>query len=280
MIDIATVVFRDEIPLLRQQAESVNLYCKELGVRNIYVVLNDDDSLITEIDPAWWGDLAHQVLVVPRSTFSAPWVEDGWLSQQLWKLLIASMSYNTFTMVLDAKTVFVRPLLISELIGQDGKLRVGHLPIYPVFDSSREITEAVLGIQMSQQIGPGGVPFFFHNDTVRFMIADITYRTHQSFPHWFQSQGKLTEFILYSGYVQARYGSIHSIYSEECGVWPVNICHSQVDQFDTLMSRAAESQTTTVSVHRRAWTALTTDQRQQYRNFLIDRYLLSAVHLV
>jgi len=279
MIDIATVVFRDDIPRLRQQAESVHLYCKELGLRNIYVVLNDDDNLINDIDPAWWGDLAHHVLVVPRTTFSTPWVDDGWLSQQLWKLLIASMSYNTFTMVLDAKTVFVRPLLISELIGADGKLRMGHLPIYPVFDASRKITETVLGIQMSHQIGPGGVPFFFHNDTVRFMIADITYRTQQNFPRWFQAQGCLTEFILYSGYVQARYGSLDSIYSKEYSMRPVNICHSQADQFDQLLAQTADPDCITVSVHQRAWNQLDPDQRQRFRTLLIDRYILSAIHL-
>ena len=104
MIDICTVVFRDEIPVLKLQAQSVGMYAQNCGVRNVYVVLNDEETFVNDIDPRWWMGLAANVLVVPRTTFSAEWVPDGWVSQQLWKMLAASMSYNDFTMVLDAKT--------------------------------------------------------------------------------------------------------------------------------------------------------------------------------
>jgi hypothetical protein len=41
MIDIVTVVFEQEIPVLRAQAQSIALNCQRIGIRNIYVVLND-----------------------------------------------------------------------------------------------------------------------------------------------------------------------------------------------------------------------------------------------
>ena len=113
MIDICTVVFEEEIPILRVQAESVGMFCQNIGVRNIYVVLNDVETLSEKIDPAWWGPLASHVLVVPRTAFSTQWVDDGWLSQQVWKLLTAAISYNHFTMVLDAKTILTKPMTVK-----------------------------------------------------------------------------------------------------------------------------------------------------------------------
>jgi hypothetical protein len=54
MIDIATVVFRDELPILKLQAQSIERYCQHIGIRNIYVIVNDDDDTIHQIDAGWW----------------------------------------------------------------------------------------------------------------------------------------------------------------------------------------------------------------------------------
>jgi hypothetical protein len=279
MIDICTVVFRDEISVLRAQAQSVGLYAHDLGVRNIYVVVNDHDDVVSEIDAHWWGRLAPRVMIMPRSLFSAAWADNGWVSQQLWKMLACTLSYNTYTMVLDAKTILVRPLALQELIDLSGRVCTGMLPLYPVFEASQRITEQLFDITMTQQLGPGGVPFFFHNDTVRFMISETTFRTQQSFPVWFQAQGRLTEFVLYSGYVQHRYGSQDSLYADHRSVHPVNVCHSEVAAFDRKIVEMQESQTTSVSVHRGAWQALDTGQRLVYRTYLIDRGITAAYDL-
>jgi hypothetical protein len=276
MIDICTVVFRDEIPVLRAQAQSVGLYGLGLSVRNIYVVVNDDETVIRDIDPAWWGPLAGCVVVVPRSAFSTPWSDNGWVSQQLWKLLAATMSYNVYTMILDAKTILVRPMLLTELIDQTGRIRSGRVPLYPVFEPSRQITQELFDITMTQQLGPGGVPFFLHNDTVRFMVAETTVRTRQSFPVWFQAQGRLTEFVLYSGYVQYRYQSLDSLYCPDTAVYPVNICHSEVDAFDRKIAEMQHPTTTSVSIHRRAWARLTAEQRTQFVMYLIDHNIVAG----
>ena len=278
MIDLCTVVFRQELPVLRLQAQSISLYCRNLGIRNIYVVVNDDETLVNNIDPAWWGELAPLVLVVPRTAFSTPWTENGWLTQQLWKLLVPSMSYNTCTMVLDAKTIITRELQLDELINSEGKIVTGFLPIQPVFEPSRQIVNRTFGIDLETQIGPAGVPYIFHNNTVRMMIAEVTVKTQQNFPEWFQAQGMLTEFILYSGYVKYKFGSLDSLYTNKGRpMWPVNLCHSETGIADQKISNMHRAHA--VSIHRNAWTALSSQQRQQYRNLLIDRGITQAWNL-
>lgn len=278
MIDLCTVVFRQELPVLRLQAQSISLYCRNLGIRNIYVVVNDDETLVNDIDPAWWGELAPLVLVVPRTAFSTPWVENGWLTQQLWKLLVPAMSYNTCTMVLDAKTVFVNPVALSDIFDDSGRIATGTMPLYEVFETAKKIVDQTYNIDLQQQIGPGGVPFVFHNNTVRSMVADTANLVQNNFPEWFQSQGRLTEFVLYSGYVQYRYHSLGKLYTEQnTALQPVNLCHSEVDSADRKLKEMLTA--TTVSIHRNAWTVLTQEQKQQYRNLLIDRGITEAWNL-
>ena len=278
MIDIATVVMREELPMLRLQAESIARHAHGIGVRNIYVVVNDDDAVVREIHAAWWGHMQGQVLVIPRTAFSAPWVEDGWVSQQVWKILTAAMSYNLFTMVLDAKTILTKTIDPAWLFTPEGKLRSGaDFPIYDVFQASREIIEQVFEINMQHQAGPGGVPFFFHNDTVRFMIADVTFRTMTSFPKWFQDQGRVTEFMLYSGYVQKRYGGLESIYAARAPEMdPINLCHSDTRTFEEFITDAEQRDSVSIGIHRRRWAVMSESERQRYRLFLIDRGITSA----
>jgi hypothetical protein len=271
MIDIATVVFDQELSQLKAQAHSVALYCQHIGVKNIYVILNDHDSVAQHIDPAWWGDLAPRVIVIPRTVFSVEFDSNGWLSQQVLKILVAGLSYNTWTMVLDAKTVFVRQLNLHELIDDQGRIAVGSLDIYPVFERSKQIVDQLYNIDLTRQLGPGGVPFFFHNDVVRLMIAETTFTVKQTFPQWFQTQGMLTEFILYSGYLTHRFGGFDGFYAPESKVHACNICHSEVEKFDQKFEEMHESAVTTVSIHRNAWNKLTVEQQQQYSEFLLSK---------
>lgn len=275
MIDLVTVVFRDELSVLKLQAQSIELYCQDIGIRNIYVIVNDDQATADQIDTQWWGVLANQVTVVSRSAFSTQFVENGWVSQQVLKLLAASMSYNTWTMVLDAKTIFVKSINLSDLIGQDGRACIGTMDIFPVFDPARLRINQTYNIDLRHQLKPGGVPFLFQNDIVRSMICETTFLVKKSFPLWFQEQGIITEFMLYAGYLQYKFKGFGSYYSKGT-VKVCNLCHSEVKNFDAKFWRMNHQDTQTVSIHRNAWTQLTDGQKKQYEDLLISRGITMA----
>lgn len=281
MLDIVTVVFREELPILQLQAQSIELYCQDIGTKNIYVIVNDDDSVADQIDPAWWGNLSSLVKIIPRSTFKCHWSNNGWVSQQALKMLGSALSNNTWSMVLDAKTIFIRDCKLEELIDADQKLLIGSLDVYDVFKRSKEITDALFGIDLPQQIGPGGVPFFFHNETVREMIKFVEAKQNQLFAEWFQEQGMLTEFILYSGYVHYRDGSFNRLYAKTSKSGSIiNICHSQVGIADTLLNQMSNSGTWTVSVHRNAWQNFTQEQKNYYKDLLYQHKITCAKELL
>ena len=263
MIDIVTVVFEEELDILQKQARSIDLYVKNIG--RIIVVVNQDDDLAQHIDTAWWGNNQHCVEVVPRSSFGTEWIPNGWVSQQALKLMTAAICNSEWVVILDAKTIFV-----NHFEQLDARPAVGQLSIYPVFEPSRDIANQLFDIDLQQQLGPGGVPFIINARQARDMIAWIENHTQQSFASWFQRQGRLTEFILYSAWIQYRTGSLNTIYNAETNnIFPVNLCHSEVDQFEQKLSQMSTA--TTVSIHRNAWTQLTNNQQAQYMDFLHRR---------
>jgi hypothetical protein len=60
---------------------------------------------------------------------------------------------------------------------------------------------------------------------------------------------------------------------------PVNVCHSETGIFDVKLNQMFNNNPLTVSIHRRAWNTITSEQQQQYRDFLIGRGLTWAADL-
>jgi len=269
MIDICTVVFDAELDVLKLQARSIDLYCQHIGLKNIFVMVND----LSQVDPAWYGSFADRVRVVPRAYFGCAWSDNGWVSQQVLKLLGSAISNNAWCMIVDAKTLFVRPVKLDQVV-VNGCAATGSMPIYPVFDTSRTITNQLFDIDLPAQLGPGGVPFFVEPSLTRDMIAEVELRTGQDFTDYFQQQGMLTEFILYSGYVWYRDCTFNRRYHPQSRIHPANLCHSETGMFDSKFNTMCQPETLTVSVHRNAWTQLTKQQQQKYHELLIARGIL------
>lgn len=276
MLDIVTVVFREEIDILRVQAQSIDVYGDPDIVGNIYVVVNDNKDVAKLIDPVWWGQYADRVHVIPCTMFNTALSENGWLSQQVLKLLASSVSYNQWAMVLDAKTILVRPLT-RDLWDDQNRIRSGSFAIYPVFYPSKDIVNEFFNIDLEYQIGPGGVPFFFRPTVLRQMIAVVETKVADTFPVWFQAQGRLTEFILYSGYTHLIGDQSYNL--SDNAIRPVNICHSETGIFDVKIDQVKQTDPLTVSIHRRAWSNITDQQKQVFKDLLIDRQLSSAQDL-
>lgn len=267
MIDIVSVVFGEELPILSCQAQSLDLYCQDLGIRNIFVMVNEP-NLSSKIDVAWWGSLGDRVVLLPREAFDVSWLENGWVNQQLLKMLGAALSQNTWSMILDAKTVITQPLTQDRLLTAEGKIKLGWIPTIEVFAPAQRIANEIFQSKNDQTLAPAGVPFFFHNQSVREMINDLESRTQQDFKSWFLAQGLLTEFVLYSTWtsIDTSRKALYDAPSLEFRV--CNICHSVVDSFDDLIGLHDDT-TVSLSIHRRAWHKLSTKQKEIFRDRLV-----------
>jgi hypothetical protein len=266
MIDTVTVVFQDELDSLQRQAQSLDLYVDE--IQTVFVVVNEDSNLAQQIDFQWWGRWSNRVQIISRNSFGISWSDNGWVSQQVLKLLAASSATSNWSIILDAKTFFVKT--VTTIKDRPG---VGLLPIYPVFEPSRQIVNQLFNIDLKHQLGPGGVPFVMNTQQVCNMIVCIESAVNQPFVTWFQDQGRLTEFLLYSGWIQHHTGALNKIYNiDEIEMVPCNLCHSEVGSFDRKFKEMQHS--TTVSIHRHAWAQLLPEQQKQYTDFLGSRGII------
>jgi hypothetical protein len=278
MIDIVTVVFREELPILKLQAESIDLYGQEMNLGTIYVIVNDD---LLDIDTDWWGSFADRVRIIPRTAWPVQYAENGWLTQQLLKLLGAANSTNTWTMILDAKTILVQPIDLTRIFDDRDRLSWGYFEICSVFEPAKNIVSKLFNIELKNVGGPAGVPFFFHNGTVRSMIKHIELQTKQVFADWFQQQGMVTEFILYTGYLEYRDNTLEVMYTRDANPYKVcNVCHTETEIFNLKFIGMMDPDILTVSVHRKAWVALTDIQRKAYKDYLILHGISQAKDLV
>jgi hypothetical protein len=275
MIDIVTVVFRDELPILQVQAQSIDLFCQDVGIQTIFVIVNDDIDVVNDIDTAWWGRLKDQVRVIHRDYFNCSFVENGWVSQQVLKVLGSALSTNQYSMILDAKTIIVKQVTL-ELVLPGGKPIGGSYHIPEVFYPSARIVGELFGVTLTHNGGSSGVPFMFKNDIIRDMLVEIKSRTGKEFSDWFQEQGMVTEYLLYVGYNLYLYGSMDKFYSLTYPYGVANLCHSQTGIITEKLMEMQEPHRLTISVHRRAWAVMTQEQREAYKTILINRNITTA----
>lgn len=269
MLNFITIVFKEEIEYLKTQAQSIVNYVNDCT--QITVIVNDDDSIIDQIDTAWWGKYQDRVVIKPQSQYNFVSRINGWESQQLLKLLAGAESPTEWSMVLDAKTWFVRPLSMSRLFDEQGRACVGRVGIFTPFVDSQRTVEQHYRIEFTSVLGPGGVPFMFHTKTVQDLIASVDdfiefFQVHVRYPHL------VNEFHLYSGHVLATYSTYDTLYSPKNFYQPVNIAEWEAVDFDKLFNRITlDPGVLTASIHRRTYKLLSSEQIAQWDDFLIQR---------
>ena len=277
MIDLITVVFEKEIPLIEIQARSIELYIDTDIIKNIYVIVNDEDSVVTQINPTWWGIHSHKVQIIPRSKYGVDPTLIGWDSQQMYKLFAAESAESSWSMCLDAKTWFIQSLRWDKLFDEDNRVKFRSMYVNPVFKSAQDFLEKFYNIHMTQIIGPGGVPFMFHTETVKSMFKEIEIPFLEFFSTHVRLPANITEFMLYSAYVIHKHGNYSSLYYNSQHYYVQNIADFQIDKFDKILENMNYPVTLTASIHLRVYPLLTEEQFETWCNFLVERDLTTNI---
>jgi len=273
MLELITVVFEPELPLLKIQAHSIQQYITD--VERITIVVNDHSDIASMIDPQWWGEWHDKVRIITRDKWKYSSRLTGWEEQQLLKLLAASEAIAPWSMVLDAKTWFKQKFNTDIFFDKQGRPRTGSVPVFPVFESSQKFIEKYYNISMPKVLGPAGVPFMFHSETVRGLVNSI-----EDFIEFFQTNVKypnlITEFHLYSGYVIAQFGSYESLYNLIPRYTVLNIADYEAGRFDQMLDETViNKDLLTVSIHRKTYKLLSGSQIQRWVKFLLDNRIIT-----
>lgn len=213
-VDLVTVVFNDELPLLAIQARSIKAFFPRGMLGSIIFVINEFDPQICRnyierrIIPEL-GSLGGRVVIAHLGDFpsakelSGETVE-GWLSQQACKLEASRRAGSDYFLVLDAKHHFVRQMRPDDLFA-DGRARK---PFRKAIDEQKPwLVDSLCYFgadpALADQPSPASVPpFVLHTATVRQMIDEIERREGADLLAFFSCKtDSATEFTLYYAYL-------------------------------------------------------------------------------
>jgi Family of unknown function (DUF6492) len=277
-MDLVTVVYRDELELLKTQAYSISYYFVD-EIQNIYVILNDDTLSHSDIETFWWGYHQDKVSIFHRNEFGyypSPHLK-GWYTQQVCKILGTAHAESNWCMILDAKTWFIRPFETSEVFDQYNRARfMNWICNNPHWQSGLEFLKQKYNITDFKWISPAGVPFLAYTHAMRDMVMD-----EPNFVEWFESNCQfpssanhnthgITEFLCYSAWI-SKNNLFKDLYSNEQFIEVANLADYDVPNFNVWWKKVHKENTLTASVHPRAYKLLDKDQRRAWDEFVKER---------
>ena len=271
-----TVVFKDELKMLRAQAYSMDRYWHCTG--DIVVVVNDHSDVCKMIDPCWWGKHQHRVKILHHSLWFDKPKLSGWVTQQICKVLGPIECSTQWCIVLDAKNIFVKDFYDGSFINNN-LVQTKHQKVLPVFEPSKNIIDGLYNIDLQDIAGPGGIPHWMHVPSCKGIQKTMPELTGQSLVEFWEHNGCLTEFMLHSGYIQYKHGSINVFYGNTQDFDVVQLSHNETHLFETKLASMYNDNILTVCIHRDAWNnTLSSEQKQKFNQFLTSRELISYDH--
>jgi Family of unknown function (DUF6492) len=282
---LVTVAHKPDFPLLRLQARSLARYLSLDLIDDIYVIANGGLSesrdwhvpLLSD-----YGDLAHkitfldtcQVATIPNSIY-------GYQSQQILKLMAATVVSSDRYMVLDAKNHLVFPLSL-ELYENDDRIRSIRVnyegrPMRRFLDSSLRYFGVDVD-DISRSFLPTITPFIFPTGVVNELITAVTRREGIPFPSAF-NRLNTTEFLLFGGFLCSLPGGIEQFYSTpgpDCPVvWP-EIAGSGQTAVQEVTERVRSERLPFFTVHRLAFPVLDDWSKNQIAALWTRRHLFES----
>jgi uncharacterized protein DUF6492 len=313
VLDIATVVYSRELPLLRLQACSMARYLDPAGIGRIVVVVNDIDEAAcaarVEAMRAAWGRLAPRLEVVgadalfalrpaangprgPRQRFRLWFARNrrryplgvkrgwrgnrGWAVQQALKLAVARHGDSPMVLLLDAKNHFVKPVGLSSFVSPDGRaLSFTDLP-----GDKRNLWIAgsfrLLGLPPpGRQVPspPTVTPVVVPRAVLRGCLDAVERRVGPVEAFFARAKGDLSEFMLIYAFVAGHCGGWDAVFAP--GLVPSASIHRRSDaaEIERVLARVEDGTAEIFSVHDSRLVGLAPDPRRRIEAIWRDRGL-------
>jgi hypothetical protein len=220
-VDLVTVCFEDDLPLLQLQARSIAINLKADANTKIFVILNSfqEENLRVKFDQEilpLYGPWASNVIAINGSVL-LPHCEDvrliskkryGWYRQQWLKLVSCKIVTGSNFIVLDAKNHFLRGAHISEAFDELGRSRIRKMrtagPLLEYFHEAQEFF-AIPAPRREFPVLPSITPFTFSTKIVLELIDEVKFKSNMDEREFFCKCGtKFSEFLLYHAYLDYR----------------------------------------------------------------------------
>lgn len=275
MISTVTVVYNPELQLLKTQAQSFDIYLKD--VKDIFVVINDDKQL-RKFDTRWWGIHHKRVTLLSREDigYKRNVTINGRESQQLCKLLAPLQSKAEWSLWFDAKTFLVKHLDPSTLF-RNNKFITNQMPVFDQFSEGFDVCNNLLKFKQTDNmwIAPGGMPYPVNTKVLHTLVKYVKITTGMSLVDWFEKYSQyphfVTEMILYSQFTRPMFDEYYT--NTEPTYRCANLADWQIPDIDEFWKLLKDPKVLTASIKADAYNLLSTAQRQQWHEYLESKGL-------
>lgn len=260
-VDFVTILFRDDVSLMKLQAKSIKQFVSPECVGRIFLIVNElapelvYSALANEVLPEY-GDLISHLEIVPFTRIMRPHVAvGGYRTGQALRLLASRIVGAEDYVALDPKAHFIRPMNYGAFVDpRSGKARAYKLRRLP--NSAREFQAAFEYFEapMPEFFLPVRAPFTFKSAAVRAMLEAVEAREGAHFDDFFTaSTHNMSEFGLYQGWLAARPDGFEALYRfggrNTAGIFARTPSNAEGME-EALTSLAAEA-TQSFSLHRK-----------------------------
>jgi hypothetical protein len=277
-----TVGFEGDAGLLNLQARSMRMFCPPELIEEIIIVDNSSPG-----SRNWRDELLHQygnhagfVRIVPAASIVAISKDtNGWLTQQILKIKVASIVRSERYVILDAKNHLIARLGLEFLETPTGQPRANGYPYFDHFMRQYlERTLDYLGIDPKPHISwfiRTHTPFIMLTNEASELVRNVEQREARPFASVFLDR-KLSEFFLYSGFLVSK-GTLQQIYdltqTHEPQVWPENADEQGCAE---AIRNAEQTGCPFITVHRRALAKMNKNGQTLLADFWHSRGLFAS----
>lgn len=287
-IDVATVVYRREIPLLALQARSMALYLDPEAFGRIFVLVNDrnEADCVADVEAlrSQWGPFASRVEVLggdavfaggprPRGAtqrirravtrrrvlwpfgIKSGWRGNrGWAIQQAMKLRVGRLSRAPFVLLLDAKNHFIRPVGAASFVGPTGRAKCQR--VVPGDKQRRYILASFrrLGLEPPAHDAPAPrtvTPVCLPRCVLNESLADLEARVGAVEDFFARKTTEESEFMLIYASVVSRHGDWSGLFEDGLTPAATLFRNGTMADLDAALDQAERGGAEIFSVHGR-----------------------------
>jgi hypothetical protein len=287
MIELVCVFCYRDLEFQLLQAASIARYFERLALHRVIYVWHDSleiptglrDLLSSHLDGICFELFSATELGI-KPTFIGI---DGWVTQQVAKLLAAQVVSTENYLVLDAKNHFVRPCSANDFVTIDGKGICNMEPLSSVEADAFMYCLQYFGINQqdkSFRVINNLTPFLLKKTLVERMLARLNQIDRREIAEvFFRHKDKLHEFFVYQAYLMSQGYKLSDYYEDTktritAVLWG-NLMPGQ-QNFDIWIKQLENVDVKVSGVHWAACRNMSAEQRASVCDFWLDRGLVTS----
>ncbi len=299
MLSFITVVYGRELGLLELQARSFSQFVPASLVQEIVVILNDLnlDKLRKKVEliRSAYGPHADKLRILDpdellkhkrkiglsaRVKLISPWLlgrrpraggwrgHKGWLTQQALKLSAARFVCANYSVILDAKNIWLAPMEITDFVANDGRAFANYFMGYAGKNQQAWFPPSLAAVGMPEDTPIDRTtsfltPFVVPTEILLGCIYEIEKVRGSVAAAFLLYKPNPTEFFTINAYILKSYGHFDAIFSEGLEPGIVLSAKTSEESFNQILDAIDARESKHLALHSGAWRRF--DQAQNDR---------------